>query len=144
LIKKLEKGSRPFFSGVVKSLLGVSGVKLAGWGVSSRLSFLSQTSKGVRLDGWEEEKRRERRRGEGGRESKRSKRVERLNMSNGMKTRPLHELERARGWGDRFYFLNPLDSVPFFAGWRADEHVATSLLHPPPPPCCLFDRVDEG
>jgi len=35
-------------------------VKLAEWGVSSRLSFLSQTSKGVRLDGWEEEKRRER------------------------------------------------------------------------------------
>jgi hypothetical protein len=108
-------------------------VKLAGWGVSSRLSFLSQTSKGVRLDGWEEEKRREREEEKEGEISEEVERVEQLNMSNGMKTRPLQELELLGG--DRFYFLNPLDSVPsspFFAGWRADEHVA-SLLHPPTP-----------
>lgn len=72
-------------------------------------------------------------------------RDEQLNMSNGMKTRPLHELERARGWGDRFYFLNPLDSVPsspYFAGLRADEH-AGAMFCIRLPRCYPFDRVDD-
>jgi hypothetical protein len=60
LVKKLEKGSRPFFFRRRQKSFGCIGCEASGVGCSSRLSFLSQTSKGVRLDGWEEEKRRER------------------------------------------------------------------------------------